>query len=100
MIEHQGAPLGARHAPLHPLVGAGEGSGAVAEELALEEGGGHHRRIDLDERTGGAPAGGVEGAGEGRAAAAGLAQHEDRGVARRRALDAAQRGQEAGEVAG
>ena len=60
MVEHQRPARGARHPPLARALGAGEGAGAVAEELALEERAGEGAGVDLDERPAGARAGGVE----------------------------------------
>ena len=99
MVEHQRPPFRARHPPLDRLLGAGEGARAVAEELALEEGARHRPGVHLDQGAGGARAGGVEGAGEGRAAAPRLAQDQHRRVRRGGALGPAQARGEGGEVA-
>ena len=94
VVEQQRAALGARDpAGVAPL-GAGEGAGAVAEQLALEQRGRQGARIDLDQGPGGAAAGRVQRARQGRAPGARLAQNEQRRVAGGGALE---RGELAGE---
>ena len=98
MVEDERSPFGPRHPPLARLVGAGEGARPVAEELALEERAGDGSGVDLDQRSRGARAGAVEGAGEGRAAAPRLAEDQHRRFGGGGAVDPAQALGEGGEI--
>src|SRR6185369_6220636 len=77
VIEDQRAAGRAGQAPFAAALGAGEGAGAVAEKLALEQGAGDGAGVHLDQGTGGPRTGGVEGARHSRPPAARLAEDED-----------------------
>ena len=92
VVEHQRAAGGAADPARVGGGGAGEGAGAVAEELALEQARRHRPGIDLDARSGGPPRSRVERPGEGGAAAPRLAEHQHRRVGGGRTAAAAERG--------
>jgi hypothetical protein len=94
-VEEQRATLSAFDAAGAGAGRAGESSGAMTEELALEQAAGKGTGIELDERTGGARAQRMQAPRERRAPAAGLAEQQNGRAARRRALEARQERQEA-----
>ena len=80
LVEEEGAAVGHLEAAAAALGGAGEGALGVAEELALEEGGGDGGAVEGDEGAVGAGAPAVDRAGEALLAGAGLAEEEHGGV--------------------
>ena len=93
-IEEQRAALGAFDPAGAGAGRAGERSGTMTEELALEQAAGKGSGVELDERTRGPRAQRMQPAGERRATAAGLAEQQHGRAARRRALEARQERQE------
>ena len=77
LVEEERPAVGELEPARLRLVRAGEGALLVAEELALDEGGGEGGAVDRDERPGVPLAVRVEGAGEQLLAGAGLPEEQD-----------------------
>ena len=77
----------------------GKAPGYMAEQLAVDDVGGDRLAVDGDQRAAGAQAGGVDRAGEGFLAGAGLADDQDRQAVARRLGGDRERGAEIGRGA-
>ncbi len=78
-VEEERAAVGRLHKSDTGVAGVGEGAALVSKKFGFGEGFGKRGAVDLDERAVGAWAVGVEPAGDGGLAGAGLALDKDRG---------------------
>ena len=99
LVEQQGAAVGLDDPADLGGEGAREGAFLMAEQLAVDDVGGDRLAIDGDQRAAGAQAGGVDRAGEGFLAGAGLADDQDRQAVARGLGGDRQRGAEIGRGA-